>query len=306
MASTPDNPDSPLVSVIIPAYNARDFVADAIHSALSQDHPAVEVIVCDDASTDDTAEVVRRFEPRVTLVRMARNGGIGAARNAAIAASSGAFLAPLDADDMFLPGKLAAQVRVMIERPNVAVCHTGTELFGGESGDGPIIHDVRRRIDGMCFAPLVRRNGIVIASAMMRRSMMPAEGFQTDVQGVEDYAMWMEMLFDHEAAYLPQVLTRYRRHPAQMTADKGRQVQVNSGVARLRALDRRRSQMNPAEFKELYQWTLEELEICSMSRYHHGDLVYAHRGFRELASHGRRVPWKPRLRAWLLHRGRAR
>lgn len=295
-----------MVSVIIPAFNAREYVAEAIESALAQDYPAIEVIVCDDASTDDTAQVVRRFEPRVKLVRLENNGGIGVARNAAIAAAGGEFIATLDADDAFLPGKLSAQMRVMLEQPGVAVCHTGTELFGGDAGDGPIVHEYRQLAQGLCFGQLVRHNGIVISSALLRRSMMSAQGFQTDLRGVEDYSMWLDMLFDHEAAYLPQILTRYRRHAAQMTADKGRQLQVNSGIARLRALDHRRSQMNPAEFAELYNWALDELETCAMSRYHHDDFVYAHRGFDELVARGRCVAWKPRLRAWAMRNGKAR
>ena len=100
-----DNPD---ISVIIPAYNVECYVARAIESALNQQGVTLEVIVVDDASTDNTwSAICRNTDPRVKRLRLDSNGGPSAARNTAIAQATGVWLAMLDADDIFLPDRLA-------------------------------------------------------------------------------------------------------------------------------------------------------------------------------------------------------
>ena len=93
----------PRVSVIIPAFNAEKHIEEALRSVQSQTYDDWEIVVCDDCSTDGTTEVVRGFGDRVTLVRTGANSGPAAARNLAIAHSSGELLAFLDADDYWLP-----------------------------------------------------------------------------------------------------------------------------------------------------------------------------------------------------------
>ena len=92
------------VSVIIPTYNYGRFIAKAIESVLAQTHPIEEIIVVDDGSTDETAETVAKFAPRVTYTRQ-RNSGVCAARNSGVKHSSGDFIAFLDADDIWHPEK---------------------------------------------------------------------------------------------------------------------------------------------------------------------------------------------------------
>ncbi len=104
-----------LVSVIIPAHNAGEHIEAAIHSALSQSYARLEVIVVDDGSTDETADLVAAIalrDSRVVLIRQ-KNAGVAAARNRAIEYSSGVYVAPLDADDIWYPDKIAAQVERM-------------------------------------------------------------------------------------------------------------------------------------------------------------------------------------------------
>lgn len=106
----------PLVSVILPAWNAEKFVAAAISSALAQTLTDLEVLVVDDASTDGTAEVVAAFaaaDPRVRLIRAPHNGGPGSARNLALDHAQGAYIAILDADDRFAPTRLQSMVEFM-------------------------------------------------------------------------------------------------------------------------------------------------------------------------------------------------
>src|SRR4051794_12658650 len=100
----------PRVSVVIPAFNAEEHIEEALRSVLSQTYGDWEIVVCDDCSIDGTAERVRRFGDRVTIVRTETNSGPAAARNLAIRHSSGELLALLDADDYWLPAYLERQV----------------------------------------------------------------------------------------------------------------------------------------------------------------------------------------------------
>jgi glycosyltransferase involved in cell wall biosynthesis len=101
----------PLVSILIPAYNAQDWIADTIGSALAQTWPRKEIIVVDDGSSDETLNIARRFDPKVVTVVSQRKQGAAAARNHAFSLSQGEFIQWLDADDLLAPDKISAQMR---------------------------------------------------------------------------------------------------------------------------------------------------------------------------------------------------
>jgi len=116
-------PHPPTVSIVIPAYKQAEFLHEAIDSALQQDHPAVEVIVVDDASPDHTADVVRQYGSSVRYVRHAENRGLAASRNTGFRESSGELVAFLDADDYFHPGKMTAHAAFMEQHPEIGVSY---------------------------------------------------------------------------------------------------------------------------------------------------------------------------------------
>jgi len=120
-----DVSDLPLVSVVIPAYNAAATLPDTLDSVLAQTYPHIEIVVVDDGSRDGTSDVLARYAPRVRGIVQA-NGGLAAARNAGLAQAQGRFIALLDADDLCEPERIGAQVAFMMERPDVVL--TGTEF----------------------------------------------------------------------------------------------------------------------------------------------------------------------------------
>src|SRR4030095_14530375 len=119
----------PAVSVIIPTYNGALFIAETIESVLTQTHRDVEIIVVDDGSTDETPRVLQRFAEHLKVVTSDRNG-IPAARNRGVRFSNGRYLCFLDHDDLWKPDKLARQVKMFDQHPEVGFCFTDYETFG--------------------------------------------------------------------------------------------------------------------------------------------------------------------------------
>ena len=142
----------PLVSILVPAYNAERWIRQSLDSALEQTYPATEIIVVDDGSTDSTAEVIRRYEGRVRLVAGKHAGG-NAARNQLAGLARGEWLQFLDADDYLLPDKIADQMRLVSQNPDVDVVYCpvllldelkGTQhILPIEPGDDFTLHFIR-------------------------------------------------------------------------------------------------------------------------------------------------------------------
>ena len=131
-----DMPEAPLVSTIIPCFNAQRFLAQSIESVLAQTHGNVEIIVVDDGSTDDSIEIVREFGESVRSEPLPHNQGVNFARNRGVDAAQGEFVQFLDADDLLHPEKIARSLEAFGD--DVDVVFTGSESFG----DDPALHDL--------------------------------------------------------------------------------------------------------------------------------------------------------------------
>jgi glycosyltransferase involved in cell wall biosynthesis len=122
---------SKLVSVVIPTYNSGAYLTETLDSVVRQTYPHREVIIVDDGSTDDTPERVQRFDTTVIYIRQA-NAGVGAARNTGLRVASGDYLAFLDADDLWLPDKLAVQLAVAARHPDSGLIACSGVYFDGD------------------------------------------------------------------------------------------------------------------------------------------------------------------------------
>ncbi|HLY45599.1 MAG TPA: glycosyltransferase [Stellaceae bacterium] len=193
--------DGAAVSVVIPAHNAAQWIAEAVQSALDQTCPPREIIVVDDGSTDDTWRVAGRFPPPVRVVRKP-NGGPASARNFGIAAACGTWIALLDADDRWLANKLERQLA--LATPGVDLVHT---LEVGEGEEDPP--------ETLGFAALWQGNLIANSSVLVRRATVIAQGgFDEDprLKSVEDYHLWLRLASSGAGIVLcKEPLTVYRR-----------------------------------------------------------------------------------------------
>ena len=157
--------DKPLVSVIIPAWNAERWITETVSSAINQTWKQLEIIVVDDGSSDSTAKVVAETFPSVRVICQA-NSGQAAARNTGVAAAKGKFLAFLDADDVWLPEKIEAQMRIILTDPSISLVFCDYESFGLEVGKpgfqrGPILSILPTKSIGE-FAKLITADNLLI------------------------------------------------------------------------------------------------------------------------------------------------
>lgn len=187
-------PEAPLVSVVIPAWNAAWCVGRAIDSVLAQDFTDFEVIVVDDGSTDDTAGVLAGYGDAIRVVRQA-NGGMSSARNAGIRASRGRYVAFLDADDWWLPAKLRRQVELLETSPHVGFASTTARVVDPEG------HELNRWECGDCSEPFIAHlfgsnAGIAGGSSALivqRELLERTGGYDETLGGAEDADLWMRL-----------------------------------------------------------------------------------------------------------------
>ena len=205
----------PLVSVIVPAYNAEAFILNTLNSVISQTYKNIEVIVVDDDSNDRTAQIVESIiqkDDRVILLRQP-NSGVSVARNRAIEKSRGEYIAPIDADDIWYPQKIEKQVHCMLH------AEPSTGLVYGWS-----VHIDKRglltggynafNIEGYVFQELIMCNFIGNGSVpLIRRACFDQVGwYNTQVEPCEDYDLQLRIAAFYKYRVVKEFLVGYRRH----------------------------------------------------------------------------------------------
>jgi len=224
--------EDPKISVIIPAYNARKFIGEAIESVLNQTFPAHEIIVVDDGSTDGTGEFVRnQFGDKVRLIYQ-ENKGVSAARNAGIQVATGNIFQFLDADDLLLPNKFEVQLDFWHRNPEFDIVYCDHHYFVGEK----IPNDLpppRPLSQGILVDVAIRESLAGCHCFLVPRYVVDIVGqFSEDLSIGEDRDFWLRCaLHGFAFGYVPKVLALTRRHGANSTANqlKRMQAKVNYG-----------------------------------------------------------------------------
>ncbi len=227
------------VSVIIPAFNAETTIRETLECASSQTHAEIEIFVVDDGSTDGTADAIAdhaRLDPRIRLIRQA-NAGVAAARNAGLARATGRYAAWLDADDLWHPGKIAAQLSVFRAAPErLGLVYTGYRLVDA----GGVIQPNFRTLADVSGPTLCRQIGTtyftnvssVMAPADLARDCgghdprLRAEG----IEGAEDFLLQLRLAARAPVGMCPEAFVAYRIHGANMSRAIGRAARSNIRV----------------------------------------------------------------------------
>jgi hypothetical protein len=206
----------PLVSAIIPTRNRAHLLPRAIDSVLTQEGLGtqfdVELTVVDDASSDATSDVVRRY-PAVRYIRLERQRGAAAARNAGIRASTGRYVAFGDDDDLWLPAKLRVQTAALEEHPEVGAVYGQSLVRKGQ--DEFLWPDISVAPSGSLFGPLLKMCFLVHPSMLLiRRGVFDTAGyFDEQLRTIEDYDLWLRIAFHFSFLFIPGGVAVYHASP---------------------------------------------------------------------------------------------
>jgi glycosyltransferase involved in cell wall biosynthesis len=217
----------PLVSVIIPAYNAKAFIRDTLESVLSQTYSNVEVIVVDDGSQDETVEIVQDYCDRNSLITLIQqpNAGVAAARNRAIEAARGEYIAPIDADDVWYPKKLEKQVEAFARsRPGVGMVYAwSVDIDENHNNTGGFC---AWSVEGNVYVPMIYTNFLGNASSpLIRRECFElVGGYKTQLkalnaQGCEDWDLYLRIAEWYQVRVIPELLIGYRQSGNSMSTN---------------------------------------------------------------------------------------
>lgn len=214
----------PRVSVCIPTYNTARFLPEAIESVLKQDHADYELVVCDNASTDGTTELCRRYaDPRLRYVRYEQHVSQAENWNRCLDLARGDFVILLHADDVLLPRFLSCAADVLDRNPGVGLVHCAVQHIGldGTPLSRHELYDEDRVDPGeVRFRQLLERGCLINpAGVLVRRSTYEAIGrFTTAVVWGVDWHMWLRASLHGAVGYLAEPLALYRQHPQSGTS----------------------------------------------------------------------------------------
>ena len=211
--------DGPPISVVMPAYNAAATIARALDSIAAQSRPPAEVIVVDDASRDATAAIAEAHPLRPRIIRHPANRGGAAALQSGLEAAANDWVAFLDADDEWLPGKLAAQAAMLVGQPDALVVATGFVFVDREGretwdyGTVPFAHAGRD-----FWRNLLLDSAILQSSAMVqRRVTLATGGVDASMRTGYDQQLFVRLAALGPVAYVHQRLVRYHDSPGSLT-----------------------------------------------------------------------------------------
>jgi glycosyltransferase involved in cell wall biosynthesis len=208
----------PKISVILPVFNGGKFIAEAVQSILDQTFKDFELIIINDASTDNTLDIVSSFnDSRINIINNAENLRVVKSLNKGLKIATGEFIARMDGDDIAHPLRFEKQLAYMAQHSDVDVCATQVKVFGSQNY-------VTRQYEQHEFvkASLLFLNNIIHPSVMFRRSAFAQNDLSYDesYDNAEDYALWVKIINQHTFAILPDVLLQYRIHNSNVSVQK--------------------------------------------------------------------------------------
>lgn len=227
---------NPLVSVVVPAFNAARTISETLRSISQQTYAALEIVVIDDGSTDETADIARRYGATDSRVRVITkpNGGVASARNAGIHCTKGAFVAFIDADDLWHPTKIAKQLQVLLAGgPDMALVYAPFRLI---DADGRVLASPHRYgVNGWVIHRHFYSNLVGNGSALLvRRSVLEEFGgfdswlLQQGAEGCEDLLLQLRIATRYRFGEVSEYLVGYRRLPDSMSSNT--EQMIRSGI----------------------------------------------------------------------------
>jgi len=236
--------DAPLVSIIIPCYNHSHYLPVAIESVLKQTYSAIEIIVIDDGSTDNTKEVAEGY-PQVTYI-FQTNQGLPASRNAGINKSKGLYLVLLDADDWLYPDAIQTNLNYLQQQQDAAYVSGAYDMFYEREN---IMAEVKREIPANHYIYMLHNNFIGVPAAVMYRRWVFNEFlFDTSLKACEDYDLYLKICRKYPVIHHTKKIAGYRKHSSNMSLNFG--LMLSSA---LNVLQRQKEDLKTGAEKQAYK-----------------------------------------------------
>jgi len=217
------------VTAVIPAYNCKSTIAEAINSVLKQTYNDIEVIVINDGSTDGTDKLVKQNYPDLTLINQ-DNRGVSWARNTGIKHSHGDLIAFLDADDIWLPEKIERQVDIFSHDQDIGLVTTEEYIFDGYEN----IHNQNKEISlfkGDIVKNIFWKSGLCTSTVMVRKTVLDDVGeFRTELSAGEDDNLWIRIAFKYKVHLIKEPLVKYRITSNSLTRGETGRSNLYNGV----------------------------------------------------------------------------
>lgn len=293
----------PLISIVMPCYNAAAHLARSVGSVQAQDHGAWELLAVDDGSTDDTwrcLEDLARQDARIRPLRQ-RNAGAAAARNHGIRSAQGRYLAFLDSDDTWDPRFLAALCAALEQAPEAGLAYCGWQNIGlGGARDKPYVPPDYEQQDKV--VAVLRTCPWPIHAVLCRTALVvDAGGFDESLSSCMDYDLWLRLAPSHGLVRVPQVLAYYHHHgTGQITSNRVR-IAFNHLRAQQKFLASHGAQAQRLGRRMTRELTYGEVLHRGYEAYWRRDLGTARALFRVVMRHGYGSPrdWLRMLPSWL-------
>jgi glycosyltransferase involved in cell wall biosynthesis len=210
----------PVITVLMPAYNAAGFIAQAIDSVLQQSFTAFELLVVDDGSTDETITIVRSYtDERVKLLQLPHKG-IAAALNSGLAAAAGKYIARFDADDICYPQRLQVQYDFLLASPDYFICGCAADYIT-EEGDFVFTYQPPGFLYKALLKTYMDKCPFIHSGVMyVKDAIVHAGGYNEHAHTFEDHLLWARLLHKAKGCNLEQVLLKVRLNPQSVTIDE--------------------------------------------------------------------------------------
>ncbi|ROT98394.1 glycosyltransferase [Marinobacter sp. R17] len=264
----------PLVTVIIPAFNAEDYLDETLSSIEAQTYPNIEIIVVDDGSTDSTPEIVNGHTSRVRYIRQDNSGSCSAPRNLGLRHAAGEFITFFDADDIMLPHKVEHQVEQFFSYPEAVFVtsnyrnFTENEKSADHFSSCPLIAEKCLEIgpgpfllpSQSCRNILLEENFTIASSPLFRRSLVFNEGgFDESLRACEDFHLIYRIAMKGPVVVLPEVAFERRLHDLNMSGDPERMMS-NFLLSRMDLIHQETEQIFRKKLKKLVRHMKRELQ----------------------------------------------
>lgn len=241
----------PKISVIMPAYNAEKYIAEAIESILNQTYTNFEFIIINDGSTDLTEEIILSYkDKRIVYLKNDKNSGIVYTLNRGLNAAKGEYIARMDSDDISLSTRLEEQLSFMENHPEIGFCGTGIIIFGESLSEQPLLFSPS---DKMLRVDMIFNCAFAHPTVIIRKSILDLYNikYNFDFEKAEDYKMWYDILLKSKGANISKHLLKYRCHPQQITqANKNEQ---NASTNKIRQLQYTSLRLNTNCYLDIFK-----------------------------------------------------